>query len=31
MKILLYENIPRRLKFDFGTDDEVISVQEMDW
>jgi predicted nuclease of predicted toxin-antitoxin system len=31
MRILLDENIPRRLKFDFSTDDEVISVQEMNW
>jgi predicted nuclease of predicted toxin-antitoxin system len=31
MKILLDENIPRRLKFDFDTNDEVISVQEMNW
>ena len=31
MKILLDENIPRRLKFDFNIDDEVSTVQEMKW
>ena len=31
MKILLDENIPRRLKFDFSTDDVVSTVQEMNW
>jgi predicted nuclease of predicted toxin-antitoxin system len=31
MKILLDENIPRRLKFDFTIDDEVSTVQEMNW
>jgi len=31
MKILLDENIPRRLKFDFGNDIEVSTVQELNW
>ena len=31
MKILLDENIPRRLKFDFGDDMEVHTVPEMNW
>jgi hypothetical protein len=31
MKILLDENIPRRLKFDFGADMEVHTVPEMNW
>ena len=31
MKMLLDENIPRRLKFDFNIDDEVSTVQEMKW
>ena len=31
MKILLDENIPRRLKFDFGVGDDVRTVQEMNW
>jgi len=31
MKILLDENIPRRLKFDFDVKDEVRSVQELKW
>lgn len=31
MKILLDENLPRRLKFDFGYGQEVHTVQEMNW
>jgi len=31
MKILLDENIPRRLKFDFDFGSEVHTVQEMNW
>ncbi|MBE0648569.1 MAG: hypothetical protein IH596_12385 [Bacteroidales bacterium] len=31
MKILLDENIPRKLKFDFNIDDEVRTVQELNW
>ena len=31
MRILLDENIPRRLKFDFNIDDEVSTVQDMNW
>ena len=31
MKILLDENIPRRLKFDFDIDAEVMTVQELNW
>jgi hypothetical protein len=31
MKILLDENIPRRLKFDFGGDDIVSTVKELNW
>ena len=31
MKILLDENIPRRLKFDFGISDEVSTIQELNW
>ena len=31
MKILLDENIPKRLRFDFNIDDEVSTVQEMNW
>jgi predicted nuclease of predicted toxin-antitoxin system len=31
MKILLDENIPRRLKFDFDSGGEVHTVQEMNW
>jgi len=31
MKILLDENIPKRLKFDFDAKDEVRSVQELKW
>lgn len=31
MRILLDENIPTKLKFDFGRDHEVQTVQEMEW
>jgi len=31
MKILLDENIPKKLKFDFAVNDEVSTVQEMNW
>lgn len=31
MKILLDENLPRKLKFDFGEDFNVKSVREMNW
>ena len=31
MRILLDENIPKRLKFDFPVDDEVRTVQELNW
>ena len=31
MKILLDENIPKRLKSDFGIDYEVRTVQELKW
>jgi predicted nuclease of predicted toxin-antitoxin system len=31
MKILLDENIPRRIKFDFDAGIEVHTVQEMNW
>ncbi len=31
MKILLDENLPRKLKFDFGERFNVTSVQEMNW
>ncbi len=31
MKILLDENIPRRLKLDFGIDYKVKTVQELNW
>lgn len=31
MKILLDENLPRKLKFDFGENFYVTSVQEMNW
>jgi hypothetical protein len=31
MKILLDENIPKKLKFDFRIDDEVSTVQELNW
>jgi len=31
MRILLDENIPRRLKFDFNIADEINTVQEMNW
>jgi hypothetical protein len=31
MKILLDENLPRKLKIDFGPDFEVKTVREMSW
>ncbi len=31
MKILLDENLPRKLKADFGTDFEVKTVRDMGW
>jgi len=31
MKILLDENIPTKIKFDFGEDFEVKSVRDMGW
>ena len=31
MKILLDENLPRRLKADFGADFEVYTVRDMNW
>ncbi len=31
MKILLDENLPRRLKADFGPDFEVHTVRDMNW
>jgi len=31
MKILLDENLPRKLKADFGKDFEVSTVRNMDW
>ena len=31
MKILLDENLPRKLKTDFGTEFEVKTVRDMDW
>ena len=31
MKILLDENIPAKVKFDFGTDYEVHTVRDMGW
>jgi hypothetical protein len=31
MKILLDENIPRKLKFEFNNEDEVTTVQELHW
>src|ERR1700722_13959691 len=31
MKILLDENLPRKLKSDFGTEYEVRTVREMNW
>lgn len=31
MKILLDENIPKRLKFDFDNEDIVRTVQELHW
>jgi len=31
MKILLDENLPRKLKADFGPDYEVKTVREMNW
>jgi predicted nuclease of predicted toxin-antitoxin system len=31
MRILLDENIPRRIKFDFNAGTEVHTVQEMNW
>jgi hypothetical protein len=31
MRILLDENIPAKLKFDFGDDHEVKTVGDMDW
>jgi hypothetical protein len=31
MKILLDENIPKRLRFDFDIDDKVTTVQELKW
>jgi len=31
MKILLDENLPRKLKFDFADDHELYTVREMGW
>ena len=31
MKILLDENLPTKLKFDFGEDFEIFTVRDMDW
>ncbi len=31
MKILLDENLPRKLKLSFGTDHELFTVREMNW
>ncbi len=31
MKILLDENLPRKLKEDFGTEYEVKTLRDMDW
>ena len=31
MKILLDENLPRKLKTDFGSDFEVKTARDMDW
>jgi len=31
MKILLDENLPKKLKADFGTEHEVKTVRDMDW
>lgn len=31
MKVLLDENIPKKLKFDFGDDYQVLTVREMGW
>ena len=31
MKILLDENIPTKVKYDFGEDYEVRTVRDMDW
>jgi predicted nuclease of predicted toxin-antitoxin system len=31
MKILLDENIPAKVKFDFGEDHDVFTVRDMDW
>jgi hypothetical protein len=31
MKILLDENLPRKLKFSFASDHELFTVREMNW
>ncbi len=31
MKILLDENLPKKLKVDFGTEHEVKTVRDMGW
>ena len=31
MKILLDENLPTKLKYDFGKDFEIFSVKDMEW
>jgi len=31
MKILLDESLPRKLKYDFGEEHEVLTVRDMDW
>lgn len=31
MKILLDESLPRKLKYDFGEEHEVITVRDKDW
>ena len=31
MKILLDENIPTKVKFDFGKEFEVLSVRDVGW
>lgn len=31
MKILLDENIPAKVKFDFGDSHDVFTVRDMDW
>ncbi len=31
MKILLDESLPRKLRYDFGTEHEVRTVRDMDW